>query len=62
MLPKDWHIDFHIIKQVSFFKVTNYKDYYMVRWYGEPITLRLLRGCPIEFTKMQFTESGDLVL
>lgn len=62
MLPEGWYIDFHTVNQIPFFSLRNYPNEYMYRWFGECITLRLLAGYPIEFTKMQFTESGELVL
>ena len=62
MLPEDWYIDFHVVNKVSFFTIKNYSNEHMCRWFGEAITLNLLAGYPIEFTKMQFTESGEIVL
>jgi hypothetical protein len=62
MLPEEWYIDFHVVNQASFFELKNFQDYYMSRWFGEAITLRLLSGYSIEFTKMQFTEDGKLVV
>ena len=62
MLSEDWYIDFHIVNKVPIFTLKNYPNEYMYRWYGDTITLNLLAGYPIEFTKMQFTESGEIVL
>lgn len=62
MLSEDWYIDFHIVNKVPIFTLKNYPNEYMYRWYGDTITLNLLAGYPIEFTKMQFTDSGEIVL
>lgn len=62
MLPLDWYINFHVIDKIAFFELKNFKDYYMCRWYGDCIILKLLAGYPIEFTKMQFTDNGERIL
>lgn len=62
MLPEEWYVDFHVVNQVAFFTIKSYPNEYMCRWYGESITLRLLAGYSLEFTKMQFTESGEIIL
>lgn len=62
MLPEGWRIDFHVVNLVPFFTLKNYPNEYVYKWYGESITQRLLAGYPVEFSKMKFTESGEVVL
>jgi hypothetical protein len=62
MLPNDWYIDFNVVNQVPFFSLNQYNNPYMHRWYGESIAQSLIADYPVEFTKIKFTESGELVL
>lgn len=56
------YLSFYVIEGKPYFEFKQYPNSYYHQWYGEAISLRLLEGYPVEFTKMQFTEDGNIVL